>query len=202
MPVSRKRSRRSRRRQGCRFRKYSLEPLRNVRRAMEISVYSTGSTPRLFTIVSETSARPSGFRCAEPVKITSSSVSPRRWRMFCSPSTQRMASTMFVLPLPLGPTTEVMPGPKSTRTRCGNDLKPWMSSRFRNTGLPLQVGECLGAIDDVLLEQAARLRRGLIVGGEMSDEDTVPAGEVGRGLVPRVEAPGDEVPGDGLHLGL
>ena len=54
--------------------------------------------------------------------------------MFCSPSTQRMASTMLVLPLPFGPTTDVIPGPKSTRMRCGKDLKPWMSRRFRNTG--------------------------------------------------------------------
>ena len=44
-----------------------------------------------------------------------------------------MASTMLVLPLPFGPTTEVIPGPKSTRMRCGKDLNPWMSSRFRNT---------------------------------------------------------------------
>jgi len=33
---------------------------------MAISVYSDGSTPRLLNMVSETSAMPSGFRCASP----------------------------------------------------------------------------------------------------------------------------------------
>ena len=44
-----------------------------------------------------------------------------------------MASTTFDLPLPLGPTTTVIPGSKSSVARSAKDLKPRMTSDFRNT---------------------------------------------------------------------
>src|SRR5690625_3954462 len=49
----------------------------------------------------------------------------------CSPSTQRIASVIFDLPLPFGPTTAVTPGTKSTEIRSANDLNPTDSSFFK-----------------------------------------------------------------------
>src|SRR6266850_8399280 len=200
IPVSRKRSRTSRSRQGFLLMKYSLCPFRKVRRPTAISVYSTGNTPRLLNIVSETSAMPSGFRCAEPVKMTSSSVSPRRWRMFCSPRTQRIASTMLVLPLPFGPTTAVMPGPKSTRTRCGKDLKPWMSSRDRNKGLPLRLRVALRAFDQSVLDQPFGVRARVGFGGKMAHEHPIPISARHGRLEPCVQFPVAERLDDLLDL--
>ena len=51
-----------------------------------------------------TSAMPTGARASEPAKITSSMPLPRRRRGACSPIAQRIASTTFDLPQPLGPT--------------------------------------------------------------------------------------------------
>src|SRR5262249_37493707 len=56
----------------------------------------------------------------------------------CSPITQRMASDTLVLPQPLGPTTPVIPSPKCTAVRSTNDLKPWISSLWRN--IPASLG--------------------------------------------------------------
>ena len=52
--------------------------------------------------------------------------------MFCSPSTQRIASTMFVLPLPFGPTTDAI-RPEVDAHALREGFEPWMSSRLRNT---------------------------------------------------------------------
>ena len=49
------------------------------------------------------------------------------------------ASTTFDLPLPLGPTTTVMPGSNSSTVGSANDLNPFMLSDFRNTGATLVV---------------------------------------------------------------
>ena len=43
----------------------------------------------------------------------------------CSPKTQRTASEMLLLPLPLGPTIAVMPSEKSKFILSANDLKPF-----------------------------------------------------------------------------
>ena len=77
------------------------------------------------------SAKPTWARFSVPPKITSSIFWPRREREFCSPMTQRMASEIFDLPLPLGPTIAVMSCPKVTTVLSGKDLKPCSSSCFR-----------------------------------------------------------------------
>ena len=64
---------------------YSLSPERNIRRVMETSVYSIGSAPSVLSMVSVTSARPSGARPAVPAKITSSILPPRSAFAPCSP---------------------------------------------------------------------------------------------------------------------
>ena len=74
--------------------------------------------------ISETSAILSGRRVAEPEKIMSSERVPRRFRIFCSPSTQRTASVMLLLPLPFGPTIAVMPWSNSIVSLSAKDLKP------------------------------------------------------------------------------
>ncbi len=77
--------------------------------------------------VSDTSAKPAGPRLSEPAKITSSMARPRRCLADCSPITQRMASTMFDLPQPFGPTIDVMGSGKESDVLSTNDLKPQMS---------------------------------------------------------------------------
>ena len=48
-----------------------------------------------------------------------------------------MASVILLFPLPLGYTTDVTPGTKSTDTRSAKDLNPAISNLFKNTkGLP------------------------------------------------------------------
>ena len=63
-----------------------------------------------------TSAIPSGRRLAEPLKMTSSIVSPRRTRALCSPRAQATASLMLDLPQPFGPTTAVTEPGKARST--------------------------------------------------------------------------------------
>src|ERR1022692_1387712 len=69
-----------------------------------------GRAPSLLSMVTVTSARPSGARDAVPAKTTSSILPPRRFFTPCSPITQENASTTLDLPDPLGPTTQVIPG--------------------------------------------------------------------------------------------
>ncbi len=72
---------------------------------------------------------PSGLRSRVPAKITSSMRAPRRLLADCSPSTQLMASLMFDLPQPLGPTMAAMPSPlKRSSVRSQNDLNPCSST--------------------------------------------------------------------------
>ena len=80
--------------------------------------------------VSDTSARPAGPRLSEPAKITSSIARPRRCLADCSPMTQRMASTMFDLPQPLGPTIDVIGSGNEMVVLSTNDLKPQISMRL------------------------------------------------------------------------
>src|ERR1700737_1606213 len=58
---------------------------------------------------------------------------PRSSRALRSPRTQRMASTRLLLPEPLGPTTAVMPGSKSSCVFFAKVLNPWTSTDFRCT---------------------------------------------------------------------
>src|SRR5579863_5156338 len=68
---------------------------------------------------------PVGLRSRVPAKMTSSILIPRRLLADCSPSTHVMASEMFDLPQPLGPTMAAMPEPDSwTSVRSQNDLNP------------------------------------------------------------------------------
>jgi len=115
-PVSRKSSAMSFSRQGIRLMKNSLSPSRKVRRVTCTSAYDSypgGANPSSLLNVRETSAIPRGPAASDPAKITSSKALLRRYEGACSPSTQRMASTMFDFPHPLGPTIAVMPSEKS-----------------------------------------------------------------------------------------
>src|SRR5262245_61546295 len=131
-------------RQGARLMKYSDSPDRKYRRVTSTSLAcaSSGGSPSPLSptssvaaarsrssrsIKSETSAMPSGPCSALPLKMTSSISEPRRCFGLCSPSTQRMASTTFDFPHPLGPTMAVTPGGSSSTVRAMNDLKPFSS---------------------------------------------------------------------------
>src|SRR5690606_10750021 len=114
---------------------YSLAPSRNIRRVIETSVYSIGSAPSLLSIVSVTSARPSGARPAVPAKMTSSILPPRNAFAPCSPSTQAIASTTLDLPEPFGPTTHVIPGSSLSVVADAKDLNPFTVRLLRCTAL-------------------------------------------------------------------
>src|SRR6478752_10357542 len=121
----------SSRRQASPLMAYSLVPLRKSVRLMLTSEYSMGSAPSALSIVSCTSARPSGPRVAVPAKMTSSIFPPRRVLAPCSPMTQASASTTLDLPDPLGPTTAVTPGSNSKVVAEANDLNPRTVKLFR-----------------------------------------------------------------------
>ena len=76
------------------------------------------------SMISETWAKPSALRFSVPPKITSSIFAPRRALERCSPMTQRMASEMFDLPEPFGPTMAVMSFSNVRRVLSAKDLKP------------------------------------------------------------------------------
>src|SRR5215813_3996287 len=114
---------------------YSLSPERYIRRVIETSVYSIGRAPSWLSIVSVTSARPSGARPAVPAKMTSSILPPRSALAPCSPRTQAIASTTLDLPEPLGPTTQVIPGSSCNVVAEAKDLKPLTVKVLRCTNL-------------------------------------------------------------------
>ena len=116
---------------------YSDAPSRNISRVTLTSAYSIGSAPSVLSIVSVTSARPSGGRPGVPAKMTSSILPPRSALAPCSPSTQAMASTTLLLPEPLGPTTQVMPGSKRRVVGDAKDLKPFSVRLLRCTAVAL-----------------------------------------------------------------
>ena len=70
------------------------------------------------------------MRFCVPLKITSDMLAPRRVFALCSPSTQRTASPMLLLPDPFGPTMPVMPSSKTISVRWAKDLKPYSSNFF------------------------------------------------------------------------
>ena len=103
---------------------YSEPPLRNIVRLIVTSAYSIGSAPSELSMVSSTSARPSGGRPEVPAKMTSSILPPRSDLAPCSPITQASASTTLDLPEPLGPTMQVMPGSSCRVVEEAKDLNP------------------------------------------------------------------------------
>ncbi len=112
---------------------YSPAPSRNIRRVIETSEYSMGSALSELSMVSVTSARPSGAREEVPAKMTSSILPPRSVLAPCSPITQASASTTLDFPDPLGPTTQVMPGSKRRVVGDAKDLKPFSVRLLRYT---------------------------------------------------------------------
>src|SRR3954464_9558915 len=99
-----------------------------------------GSAPSVLSIVSRTSARPSGGREEVPAKMTSSILPPRSDLAPCSPMTHARASTTLDLPEPLGPTTAVMPGSKRSVVEDAKDLKPRRVRLFKYKRLPILSG--------------------------------------------------------------
>src|SRR6476620_2506457 len=124
MPESLSSSCTSRRRHGVPLMAYSDPPDRNIVRLIVTSAYSIGSAPSLLSIVSSTSARPSGGRPDVPAKMTSSILPPRSDFAPCSPITHASASTTLDLPEPFGPTMHVMPGSSRNVVEEAKDLKP------------------------------------------------------------------------------
>ena len=110
---------------------YSEPPLRNIVRLIVTSAYSIGSAPSELSMVSATSARPSGGRPAVPAKMTSSILPPRSDLAPCSPITQARASTTLDLPEPLGPTMQVIPGSSWSVVEDAKDLNPFRVRLFR-----------------------------------------------------------------------
>src|SRR5215469_8398134 len=81
--------------------------------------------------VSETSAMPVGLRSRVPAKMTSSMRAPRSDLADCSPSTHEIASEIFDLPQPLGPTMAAIPSPWNlSSVRSQKDLNPRICSFF------------------------------------------------------------------------
>src|SRR5262249_55234935 len=101
-----------------------------------------GSAPSVLSMVRVTSARPSGGRKAVPAKTTSSILPPRRLLAPCSPITQAKASTMFDLPDPFGPTTQVIPGSKRSVVAEAKDLNPRGVRIFSHTRGLSSLGSC------------------------------------------------------------
>ena len=115
------------RRQGVPLRRYSLSPERYRSRAMLTSRYSVGRRFLVFSKVRVTLETPPGLRFLVPLKMTEVILSRRSSRLFCSPSTQRTASTMLDLPEPFGPTIPMTSFSKLMTVWSANDLKPFIS---------------------------------------------------------------------------
>ena len=126
---------------------YSEPPLRNMVRLIVTSEYSIGSAPSVLSMVSSTSARPSGGRPDVPAKMTSSILPPRSDLAPCSPMTQARASTTLDLPEPLGPTTQVIPGSSWSVVEEAKDLNPLRVRLFRYNGAPSQNGDEMAGAD-------------------------------------------------------
>ena len=139
-PESLRTSRMSIRRLGLPLMRYSLSPLRYMRRVMTTSLKSSGSVPSLLSSTRSTSARLTAWRALLPAKMTSSIAWPRSCLALCSPSTHSTASLTFDLPEPLGPTTTVIPGSSLSTERSAKDLNPLRTSDLRYTCNPLSAG--------------------------------------------------------------
>src|SRR5882757_3638890 len=135
-----------------------------------------GSAPSVLSMVSATSARPSGGRPAVPAKITSSILPPRSDFAPCSPMTQARASTTLDFPEPLGPTTQVIPGSKRSVVAEANDLKPRRVMLFKYT---VSVCPSCGQGGNVSLERTRPT--GAAVRAVHKPEKVVPAPPTRRG---------------------
>ena len=144
MPESESSSWTSSSRHGVPLMAYSEPPLRNMVRLIVTSEYSIGSAPSVLSMVSSTSARPSGGRPDVPAKMTSSILPPRSDLAPCSPMTQARASTTLDLPEPLGPTTQVIPGSSWSVVEEAKDLNPLRVRLFRYTVLPRKMTATAG----------------------------------------------------------
>lgn len=96
---------------------------------------SVGKRFFVFSKVSATSANPLPLRVLEPLKIRSSRLSERSVLILCSPITQRMASTIFDLPQPFGPTIPVIWLSRLMTVRSAKLLNPLISNDFSRTFL-------------------------------------------------------------------
>ncbi len=114
---------------------YSDPPFRNRVREIVTSAYSMGRAPSELSMVSATSALPSGARPVVPAKMTSSILPPRSDFAPCSPMTHANASTTLDLPEPFGPTTQVTPGSNCRVVDDAKDLKPFRVKLLRCTVL-------------------------------------------------------------------
>src|SRR5580698_7833254 len=94
---------------------------------------SVGSRFFVFSKVRLTSARPEADRFLEPLNTRLSRFSERRWLIFCSPITQRMLSTILLLPHPFGPMIPVTPSSKLIWVLSAKLLNPFISRLFNRT---------------------------------------------------------------------
>ncbi len=109
---------------------YSLSPVRYNLRVMVTSLNSVGRMFLEFSKLRCTSAKWACLRLLVPLNSTFSILSLRSMRDFCSPNTQRMASTTLLFPQPLGPTIPVTPSLKWMVTLSPKLLKPFISIDF------------------------------------------------------------------------
>lgn len=100
---------------------------------MVIVLNSVGRRFLVFSNVRLTSANPLAERVRDPLNTRLSRFSERRWLIFCSPITQRILSTMFDFPHPLGPMIPVTPSSKFTIVLSAKLLKPLISKLFNRT---------------------------------------------------------------------
>jgi hypothetical protein len=98
-------------------------------------VNSVGNKFLVFSKVKDTSAIPDAERDREPLNTKSSKLSERKDFILCSPITQRIASTIFDLPQPFGPTIPVMGWSNWITVLSANDLNPFISNDFNRTVL-------------------------------------------------------------------
>jgi len=103
----------------------------NVLVGMICSCMKTKSSKFLvFSNVSDTCAKPPGFRLFVPLKITLDIWSSRNSLLFCSPSTHRIASTTFDFPDPFGPTIPITSSEKLITVSFAKLLNPFISRLF------------------------------------------------------------------------
>ena len=114
------------------LRKYCEKPSRPTRRTTETSLKSTGKKPELLSKLSPAEAIATLDLEGVPPKIKSSALALLKFFASLSPKSQRIASIIFDLPLPFGPTIAVMPAGKSKIVFWAKDLKPLSSNDLRN----------------------------------------------------------------------
>src|SRR5271166_2705860 len=92
--------------------------------------------------------------------MTSSILAERSERGPWAPRTHVTASTTLDLPLPLGPTTTVIPGSNSSTVGSAKDLKPFTLSDLRNIEATLSNRRArIGLLGDLHLAVFAEERR-------------------------------------------